>query len=48
MWEAAERNLNARHLLEVIWRAESAGVAFIDENGGGPGGRLRKQHHKRS
>jgi len=26
---------------------ESAGVEFIDENGGGPGGRLRKRQHKR-
>jgi transcriptional regulator with XRE-family HTH domain len=27
---------------------EAAGVAFIDENGGGPGVRLRKRHHQRS
>jgi transcriptional regulator with XRE-family HTH domain len=27
---------------------ESAGVAFIDENGGGPGVRLRKRQHKGS
>ena len=27
---------------------ESAGVEFIDENGGGPGVRLRKRHQKRS
>ena len=26
---------------------ESAGVEFIDENGGGPGIRLRKQHQKK-
>ena len=32
-----------RATLEVIKRAfEDAGVAFIDENGGGPGVRLRK------
>jgi transcriptional regulator with XRE-family HTH domain len=32
-----------RATLEVIRRAlEAAGVAFIDENGGGPGVRLRK------
>ena len=32
-----------RATLEVIRRAfESAGVEFIDENGGGPGVRLRK------
>ena len=27
---------------------ESAGVEFIDENGGGPGVRLRKRHQKKS
>jgi hypothetical protein len=27
---------------------ESAGVEFIDENGGGPGVRLRKRNHKKS
>ena len=27
---------------------EGAGVEFIDENGGGPGVRLRKRHHKKS
>jgi len=33
-----------RATLEVIRRAlESAGVEFIDENGGGPGVRLRKE-----
>ncbi len=26
---------------------ESAGVEFIDENGGGPGVRLRKRHQKK-
>jgi hypothetical protein len=26
---------------------ESAGVEFIDENGGGPGVRLRKRQHRR-
>jgi hypothetical protein len=29
----------------AVWRAlELAGVEFIDENGGGPGVRLRKLH----
>jgi len=28
--------------------SESAGVEFIDENGGGPGVRLRKRHQKKS
>ena len=27
---------------------ESAGIEFIDENGGGPGVRLRKRHQKKS
>jgi hypothetical protein len=27
---------------------EFAGVEFIDENGGGPGVRLRKRHQKKS
>jgi transcriptional regulator with XRE-family HTH domain len=27
---------------------ESAGVEFIDENGGGPGVRLRKRHQRKS
>jgi transcriptional regulator with XRE-family HTH domain len=34
-----------RATVEVITRAlEAAGVEFIDENGGGPGLRLRKAH----
>jgi transcriptional regulator with XRE-family HTH domain len=34
-----------RATLEVIRRAlETAGVEFIDENGGGPGVRLKKRH----
>jgi transcriptional regulator with XRE-family HTH domain len=37
-----------RATLEVIRRAfEDAGVAFIDDNGGGPGVRLRKSQQKR-
>ena len=36
-----------RATLDVIRRAfESAGVEFIDENGGGPGVRLRKRQEK--
>ncbi len=35
--------------LAVVRRAfESAGVEFIDENGGGPGVRLRKRQLKKS
>jgi hypothetical protein len=37
---AAEKS--ARRVLE------SAGVEFIDENGAGPGVRLRKRHQKKS
>jgi transcriptional regulator with XRE-family HTH domain len=38
-----------RATLQAIRRAfESAGVDFIDENGGGPGVRLRKRQHKKS
>jgi transcriptional regulator with XRE-family HTH domain len=37
-----------RATLEVIRRAfESAGVEFIDENGGGPGVRFRKRQSKK-
>lgn len=37
-----------RATMMVIRRAfESAGVEFIDENGGGPGVRLRKRHQKK-
>ena len=28
--------------------AEAAGIEFIDENGGGPGVRLKKPHKKRT
>jgi transcriptional regulator with XRE-family HTH domain len=38
-----------RATLDVIRRAfESAGVEFIDENGGGPGVRLRKRQQKKT
>jgi transcriptional regulator with XRE-family HTH domain len=38
-----------RATLEVIARAfKEAGVEFIDEDGGGPGLRLRKRHQKKS
>ena len=37
-----------RATLDVIRRAlEAAGVEFIDENGGGPGVRLRKPQQKK-
>ena len=38
-----------RATLDVIRRAfKSAGVEFIDENGGGPGLRLRKRYQSKS
>jgi hypothetical protein len=37
-----------RATLDVVQRAfEKAGVEFIDENGGGPGVRLRKRAQKK-
>jgi transcriptional regulator with XRE-family HTH domain len=40
----AGKNEPRRATLEVIERAlQSAGIEFIDENGGGPGVRLRKR-----
>lgn len=45
----AERAAPRQATLIVIRRAfESAGVEFIDENGGGPGVRLRKASRKKS
>jgi hypothetical protein len=37
-----------RRPLDVIRRAFEAGVDFIDENGGGPGVRLRKPSEEKS
>jgi transcriptional regulator with XRE-family HTH domain len=38
-----------RATVDVVRRAfEAAGVEFIDENGGGPGVRLKKSQRKRS
>jgi hypothetical protein len=34
--------ISIRHAFDL------AGVEFIDENGGGPGVRLRKRHHKKT
>jgi transcriptional regulator with XRE-family HTH domain len=42
------RSQPRRGTLELIWHAfESTGVVFIDENGGGPGVRLRKRQQKK-
>src|SRR5271170_6525673 len=44
----ADVHVPRRATLAVIRRAfETAGVEFIDENGGGPGVRLRKRKQKR-
>ena len=41
-------SLTAANDLAVRHALEAAGVEFIDENGGGPGVRLRKPVHKES
>ena len=48
--ELAERetSMTAPNDAAVRRALESAGVDFIDENGGGPGVRLRKRHQKKS
>jgi ribosome-binding protein aMBF1 (putative translation factor) len=48
--EAAENetSMTTANDLAVRRALESAGVEFIDENGGGPGVRLRKRHQKKS
>jgi transcriptional regulator with XRE-family HTH domain len=45
----AGTNRPRRATIDVVRRAfEIAGIEFIDENGGGPGVRLKKTHKKRS
>jgi hypothetical protein len=46
----AERraSLTAANLLAIRRALEFTGVAFIDENGGGPGVRLRKRPQMKS
>jgi hypothetical protein len=47
--EAGETtSLTAANEMAIRRTFESAGVEFIDENGGGPGVRLRKGHRKRA
>jgi hypothetical protein len=43
-----ETSMTAPNDLSVRRALEAAGVEFIDENGGGPGVRLRKRQRKRS
>ena len=38
----SQTSMTAANDLAVRWALEAAGVEFIDENGGGPGVRLRK------
>ena len=40
-------SLTVANDLAIRRTLESAGVEFIDENGGGPGVRLRKRHQKK-
>ena len=42
-----ETSMTAPNDIAVRRALESAGVEFIDENGGGPGVRLRKRHQKK-
>ena len=43
-----ETSMTVANDLAVRRALEGAGVEFIDENGGGPGVRLRKRHAKKS
>jgi transcriptional regulator with XRE-family HTH domain len=46
----AKPGIMAAHLLTTVAlrkALEAAGIEFIDENGGGPGVRLRKRHQKK-
>jgi hypothetical protein len=42
-----ETSMTVPNDIAVRRALESAGVEFIDENGGGPGVRLRKRHQKK-
>ena len=44
----SETALTAANDLAIRRALETVGVEFIDENGGGPGVRLRKRHQKKS
>jgi transcriptional regulator with XRE-family HTH domain len=44
----SETALTAANDLATRRALETAGVEFIEENGGGPGVRLRKRHQKKS
>jgi hypothetical protein len=42
-----QTSMTAANDLAVRRALEAAGIEFIDENGGGPGVRLRKRIHKK-
>jgi transcriptional regulator with XRE-family HTH domain len=44
----SETALTTANDLAIRRALEAAGVEFIDENGGGPGVRLRKRHQKKT
>ncbi len=44
----SETSMTAANNQAVRRALEAAGVEFIDENGGGPGVRLRRRHQKKS
>jgi hypothetical protein len=44
----SETSMTAPNDAAIRAAFERAGVEFIDENGGGPGVRLRKRHQKKS
>jgi hypothetical protein len=47
-WDSCREAVHQRSTVDVISGAlELAGVEFIDENGGGPGVRLKKRQQKR-
>ena len=47
-FEAGKRTPYQRTLIDLRSALETAGVIFVDENGEGPGVRLRKQQSKRT
>jgi transcriptional regulator with XRE-family HTH domain len=46
-FEKGRRQVSAAALQAITHALTARGVEFIDENGGGPGVRLRKRHQKK-
>ena len=46
-FEAGRSVPNSKNMADIVGALEAAGVEFVEENGGGPGVRLKKQrqHH---